>query len=134
MGTSGTGGSVGSEVATLAGLLRMVGAGFAVSTVKARTAGDGSRAPALRARTRNLCKPSLSPENRLGETQGDHALPSNLHWKVARRTLEANRKVANGLVVSAGGPALIEVFGGVGAADVADGRIAPVTRTAARNR
>ena len=54
-----------------------------------------------------------------------------MHWKVARRTLATKRNAAERLVVCASGPDLIVVFGAAVAASVAEGRIAPVTSTAA---
>jgi hypothetical protein len=57
-----------------------------------------------------------------------------LHWKVARRTLALNRKLADSLAVSPDGPDLIEVSGAAPAAGAADARIAPVTMTTAGNR
>jgi hypothetical protein len=82
-------------------------------TVHDRRAGDRSDRRPLTARTRNVWRPSVSPEYVAGEVQSRNRAPSREHRKVERLRvdLKPNDAVAERDVLPAFGPLVIRVFG-----------------------
>ena len=85
----------------------------AMSTVKLRAAGVGSRFPAGSvARTSNVWEPPSRDEVAVGELHDAYALESSLHSKLEPGSEEEKLKLGAGLLVAPLGPPTIVVFGG----------------------